>query len=145
MAASNQPTDVTVNETDPDSYLGKREELEVDKIFRALVKLEGSDLHLKAGRAPIVRVDGTLRSLNRAEIDAEEMVRLIFPMLTKRSKKILEEEGGCDFAYVVDVDDVEWRFRVNVLQQLGKLGMVARRVNNWIPDFEGLLHYSNGR
>ena len=138
MATTNEPADATVTASDADRYIGKREELEIDKIFRALVKLEGSDLHLKAGRAPIVRVDGTLRALNRAEIDAEEMVRLIFPMLTKRSKKILEEEGGCDFAYVVDVDDVEWRFRVNVLQQLGKLGMVARRVNNWIPDFEGL-------
>ena len=40
MAASNQPTDVTVNEADPNSYINKREELEVDKIFRALVKLE---------------------------------------------------------------------------------------------------------
>ena len=138
MATTNEPADATATASDADRYIGKREELEIDKIFRALVKLEGSDLHLKAGRAPIVRVDGTLRALNRAEIDAEEMVRLIFPMLTKRSKKILEEEGGCDFAYVVDVDDVEWRFRVNVLQQLGKLGMVARRVNNWIPDFEGL-------
>jgi twitching motility protein PilT len=39
---------------------------------------------------------------------------------------------------VVDVDGVTWRFRVNVLQQLGHVGMVARRVNNWIPDFSGL-------
>lgn len=138
MATSEQPVDVTVNGVDSNEYLGKREELEIDKIFRALVKLEGSDLHLKAGRSPIVRVDGTLRPLNRGEIDSEEMVRLIFPMLTKRTKRILEEEGGCDFSFVVDVDGEEWRFRVNILQQLGKLGLVARRVSNWIPDFSGL-------
>ena len=138
METSDQPTDVTVQESEVDDYLGKREELEIDKIFRALVKLEGSDLHLKAGRSPIVRVDGTLRPLNRGAIENEEMVRLIFPMLTKRTKRILEEDGGCDFAHVVDVDGVEWRFRVNILQQLGKLGMVARRVNNWIPSFSGL-------
>ncbi len=138
MAASDQPTDVTVNEVEPSDYINQRKELEIDKIFRALVKLEGSDLHLKTGRSPIVRVDGTLRPLNRGEIDNEEMVRLIFPMLTKRTKRILEEDGGCDFAYVVDVDGVDWRFRVNVLQQLGKLGMVARCVKNWIPDFNGL-------
>ena len=41
-------------------------------------------------------------------------------------------------AYTVDVDGTEWRFRVNMLQQLGKIGLVARRVNNFIPDFEGL-------
>ena len=36
------------------SLLKKRQELEVDKIFRALVKLEGSDLHLKVGQPPMV-------------------------------------------------------------------------------------------
>jgi len=38
----------------------------------------------------------------------------------------------------VEVDGVSWRFRVNMLKQLGKIGLVARRVNNHIPDFEGL-------
>ncbi|MEE2684987.1 MAG: twitching motility protein PilT, partial [Planctomycetota bacterium] len=48
-------------DNDVERFLKAREELEVDKIFRALVTLEGSDLHLKVGRPPIVRVDGTLR------------------------------------------------------------------------------------
>ena len=64
-------------------FLQDREELEVDKMFRALVKLEGSDLHLKVGRPPIVRVDGSLRELNRGPINREEMVRLLFPMMDK--------------------------------------------------------------
>jgi twitching motility protein PilT len=119
-------------------FLGKRQELEIDKLFRALVKLEGSDLHLKANRPPYVRVKGTLRPLSRGPIDDEEMVRIIFGMFDDRRKAIFDETGGCDFAHVVDVDGVSWRFRVNVLQQLGHVGMVARRVNNFIPDFEGL-------
>jgi twitching motility protein PilT len=119
-------------------YMGKRQELEVDKIFRALVKLEGSDLHMKVGRPPIVRVNGTLRELNRGVLDDEEMVRLLFPMLDERNRGIFDETGGADFAYTVEVDDIVWRFRVNMLQQLGHMGLVARRVSNWIPDFEGL-------
>ena len=119
-------------------FLETRKELEVDKIFRALVKLEGSDLHLKVGRPPIVRVDGTLKPLSRPPIEKEEMVRLLFPMMDKRNRKIFEDEGGADFAYTVDVDGVTWRFRVNMLQQLGNIGLVARRVSNWIPNFEGL-------
>ncbi len=39
-----------------DRFLAKKQELEVDKYFRALVKLEGSDLHMKVGQPPIVRV-----------------------------------------------------------------------------------------
>ena len=116
----------------------QQEKREVDKYFQALVKLEGSDLHMKVGRPPICRVDGSLRELNRGPIDVEEMVNLLFPMLDDRNRKIFEEEGGADFAYTVDVDGTTWRFRVNMLQQLGKIGLVARRVNNWIPDFKGL-------
>ena len=119
-------------------FLQKKEELEVDKIFRALVKLEGSDLHLKVGRPPIVRVNGSLRELNRGPIEREEMVRLLFPMMDKKNQKIFEDEGGADFAYTVDVDGESWRFRVNMLTQLGNIGLVARRISNWIPDFRGL-------
>ena len=115
-------------------------ELEIDKLFRALVKLEGSDLHLKVGCPPFVRVHGTLRPLNRGPIDAEEMGRLIFPMIDRdaRRQRIFAEDGGVDFAHTLDVDDKRWRFRVNVLQQMGNSGLVARRVNNRIPDFQSL-------
>ena len=125
-------------DSDAERFLERREELEVDKIFRALVTLEGSDLHLKVGRPPIVRVNGTLRDLTRPLINREEMVRLLFPMMDKRQRKIFEADGGVDFAYTVDVDGVMWRFRVNMFQQLGNIGLVARRVENFIPDFAGL-------
>ena len=119
-------------------FTEKRKEKEVDKYFRALVKLEGSDLHMKVGKPPIVRVNGTLKPLNRDPIDMTEMARLLFPMMNDRTRDIFDNEGGADFAYTIDVDGESWRFRVNMLQQLGKIGLVARRVNNFIPNFEGL-------
>jgi twitching motility protein PilT len=121
------------------SLTKKREPLEVDKIFKALVKLEGSDLHLKVDQPPMVRVKGELRALNRPAIDNDEMVRLLIPMMDERNLAIFEKEGGADFAYVCDVDGVSWRFRINLLKQLGKIGLVARRINNFIPDFRGLF------
>jgi twitching motility protein PilT len=120
------------------SLLHKRPDLEVDKLFRACVKLEASDLHLKVGKPPMVRVNGTLRPMNRGPIDDEEMVRMCYPLMNERNRKIFERDGGADFAHTVDVDGTVWRFRVNLLQQLGHMGMVARRVNNKIFDFEGL-------
>src|SRR5690606_34821542 len=80
------------------SLLHHREALEVDKIFRALVKLEGSDLHLKVGQPPMVRVGGELRPLNRPPIENEEMVRLLIPMMDDRNLEIFDREGGADFA-----------------------------------------------
>ncbi len=135
------------------SLLQKREALEVDKIFRALVKLEGSDLHLKVGQPPMVRVRGELRPLNRPPIENDEMVRLLLPMMDDRNLAIFEHDGGADFAYVIDIDGVSWRFRINLLKQLGRIGLVARRINNFIPDFRGLFlpesieqlcHYDQG-
>jgi len=96
-------------------------------------------LHLKVGTAPIVRVKGDLKPLNRPPIEVEEMVRLLIPMLDDRNRRIFEEEGGADFSYTVNVDGENWRFRVNMLKQLGRPGLVARRINNFIPNFEGLF------
>jgi twitching motility protein PilT len=130
------------NSTDGEAsrFFGKHADFEIDKLFRAVVKLEGSDLHLKVGLPPYVRVNGSLRPLNRSPVDDEEMVRLIWPMIKmqERREKIFEEDGGVDFAYSLKVDDKMWRFRVNVLQQMGHMGLVARRVNNYIPNFESL-------
>jgi len=127
-------------ELEQQRFLGKQQELEIDKLFRTVIKLEGSDLHLKVDLPPHVRVNGVLRPLNRKPVDDEEMVRLIFPMINiqERRRRIFEEDGGIDFAYMLDVDDKKWRFRVNVLQQMGHIGLVARRVNNVIPNFEEL-------
>jgi twitching motility protein PilT len=111
----------------------------VNKFFRALVKLEGSDLHMKVGSPPMVRSRGELRALKVESIDAQEMVQLLVPMLDEQGQKIFRETGGFDFAHTCDVDGVNWRFRVNMLTELGNIGLVARRINNFIPDFDGLF------
>lgn len=119
-------------------FAAKRPELPIDALFRALVKVGGSDLHLKVGKPPFARVKGELRAMNRPPIDNEQMSHLIFGSMTEHQLKIFEATGGSDYAHVCEVDGVNWRFRVNVLTQLGQVGMVARKVNNKIPNFEGL-------
>ena len=121
------------------SFIKNKAELEIDKLFRACVKLQASDLHLKVDKPPMVRVNGTLRPMNREPITDEEMVRLCFPLMNERNRKIFEKDGGADFAHTVQVEEILWRFRVNLLQQLGHVGLVARRVNSKVPDFRGLF------
>jgi twitching motility protein PilT len=118
---------------------GVKPRLEIDRLFEALVKLEGSDLHLKVGQPPFMRVKGSLQPLKADRLGDEQMRKLCLAMLDDRQKKILELDGGCDFAHTCVVGDIKWRFRVNLLYQQGSLGMVARRVNNKIPDFKGLF------
>ncbi len=80
-----------------------------------------------------------MQSLNRGPIDDAEMSRILYEFMVPRQRDILEDTGGADFAHVVQVDELTWRFRVNVLNQLGHLGLVARKVNNSIPVFEKLF------
>jgi twitching motility protein PilT len=113
-------------------------EPEANKLFRMTMKHKGSDLHLKVGLPPCMRMGGVLRQMQLPSLTTADMERLMFPLISARQKKILEDEGGVDFAHIVFEGDNETRFRVNLFRARGRLSLVARRVNNSIPSFEGL-------
>jgi twitching motility protein PilT len=114
----------------------KGKEPEVNKLFRMVMKYEGSDLHLKVGMAPMMRLAGTIRAMEMPPLTATDMEKLLLPILTPRQTQILEDTGGIDFAHIIGDD--ECRFRVNLFRQRGRLSLVARRVNTKIPDFKAL-------
>src|SRR5262245_649842 len=129
---------------------GKKEP-DVNKLFRMVMKYQASDLHLKVGQPPMMRLRGDIRRTEMRPLSQEDMEKLFFPILKQHHMKILEEEGGVDFSWVVGDD--ESRFRVSLFKQRGKLSLVSRRVNNVIPDFktlglpesiEKLCHYNDG-
>jgi twitching motility protein PilT len=128
---------ITMSEWTQSTYVPKKE-LEIDKIFRLSVKHEASDIHLQVGRPPIMRIKGTLRPLDMPPIGEEDMIKLIFPMMDQRNLDIFHHDGGSDFAKTIVEAGEEWRFRVNLMTQLSLLGMVARRIERFIPNFEGL-------
>ena len=114
-------------------------EPEANKLFRMVMRFKGSDLHLKVGMAPAMRLAGVLRQMQLPPLSSTDMERLMFPLLSARQKTILEETGGIDFAHIIfEPNGDETRFRVNLFRQRGRLSLVARRVNTSIPDFEGL-------
>ena len=118
-------------------------ELEINKIFKQLIKFGGSDLHLKVGRPPTLRIKGTLRELQMEPLTEDSLKALCFPMMDERNMNIFYEEGGADFAFVVEHENDKgvkehWRFRVNLFVQMGAVGMVSRKVERSIPNFEGL-------
>jgi twitching motility protein PilT len=114
----------------------RNREPEVNKLFRMVMKHEGSDLHLKAGLPPMMRLKGVIRQMDMKPISPEEMERLMFSIMTDHHRSILDKTGGADFAHIVGKD--ECRFRVNVFKQRGSLSLVARRVNAKVPTFEKL-------
>ena len=130
---------------------GKAREPEVNKLFRMVMKHEASDLHLKVGQPPMMRLRGDVRRADMRPLTQEDMERLLLPALKEKHRRILDDEGGVDFSYVVGND--ECRFRVSLFKQRGRLSCVARRVNNYIPSFqelglpesiEKLCHFNEG-
>src|SRR4051812_2143069 len=147
------PTEPVELVTMPDAKtlgLGPNEP-EVNKLFRMVMKFEASDLHLKVGQPPMMRLRGDIRRTDLKPLTQEDMERLLLPNLKPSHRKILEEEGGVDFSYVVGQDEA--RFRVSLFKQRGRLSLVSRRVNSLVPTFENLglpasieklCHFSEG-
>jgi len=115
---------------------GGPKEPEVNKLFRLVMKMQASDIHLKVGQPPMMRLRGDIRRMDMRVLTQEDMERLLLPALQPKHRKILDDEGGVDFSYVIGAD--EGRFRVSLFKQRGRLSLVARRVNSTIPNFAAL-------
>ena len=94
-------------------------------LLHALVSADGSDLHVKVGSPPRLRVDGRLRRLNVPDLkpaDTQHMVREVLP---EDLVEVFTHGHEADFAYAIPGVG---RFRVNAYQARGTYGMVFRKV-----------------
>src|SRR3990172_6448921 len=110
--------------------------MHIDDLLRVAVERKASDLHLKVGNFPYLRVDGALVALGEGKrLSAEDMLNMAFSMMSKRQKQKFKESAELDLAYGVAGLG---RFRVNVFQQRGNVGLVLRVVPTKIRTFEEL-------
>jgi twitching motility protein PilT len=111
--------------------------LNIDTLLRTACENKASDLHLKVGNYPYLRVDGDLRALTQySRISSEDMLNMAFSMMTNRQKQKFKENAELDMAYGVAGLG---RFRVNVFQQRGNVGMVLRVIPTKIRTLEELI------
>ena len=111
--------------------------MNVDDLLRIAVERKASDLHLKVGNHPYLRVDGHLAAISeQSRISPEDMLSMAFSMMTNRQKQKFKETAELDMAYGVAGLG---RFRVNVFQQRGNVGMVLRVIPTKIKTIEDLL------
>jgi twitching motility protein PilT len=110
--------------------------LSIDDLLRRAVESKASDLHLKVGNHPYLRIDGSLNALaDVPRVTPEEMLSMAFSMMTNRQKQKFKETAELDMAYGVAGLG---RFRVNVFQQRGNVGMVLRVIPTKIRTIEEL-------
>ncbi len=120
----------------PKPVTDPKKEPAINQLFRLVMKHEASDLHLKVGQPPMMRLRGDIRRMEMRPLTQEDMERLLLPNLSAKQRRILDDEGGVDYSYVIGAD--ECRFRVSLFRQRTRLSLVARRVNNNIPNFATL-------
>src|ERR1700728_2831367 len=110
--------------------------LNIDDLLRRAVENKSSDLHLKVGNHPYLRMDGVLYPQSYVpRITPEEMLSMAFSMMTNRQRQKFKETAELDMAYGVAGLG---RFRVNVFQQRGNVGMVLRVIPTKIRTIEEL-------
>jgi twitching motility protein PilT len=109
----------------------------IDELLRTACESKASDLHLKVGNYPYIRVDGDLRPLTQySRVSSEDMLNMAFSIMTNRQKQKFKEQTELDMAYGVAGLG---RFRVNVFQQRGNVGMVLRVIPTKIRTLEELF------
>jgi twitching motility protein PilT len=95
------------------------------------MELGASDLHLAAGRPALVRINGNLRQLGKAQLSDADMRMLLHSIMNARQREVYELEREVDFA--LGLDDGR-RFRVNAYFQRGRMAAALRAIPERVPD-----------
>jgi twitching motility protein PilT len=107
-----------------------------DRVLQAARQLGASDVHLKAGLPPVFRIKGDLRTVRDVPPLTREVVQTFaLGIMNDRQRDLFERTWDVDLAYATS-DGV--RYRVNVFQQRGAVGMVMRLIPPDVPPFEKL-------
>ena len=117
------------------SHVHMDHEPAINKFFKAAIKVDASDLHLKVGMPPKLRIQGFLKATTGDVMTEDKMEKLIFEILSEGQKTFFLENGALDFAWQVGKAD---RFRVNIFRQRGAISLAARHITSDIPPFESL-------
>ena len=109
--------------------------LNVDELLVICVERLASDLHVRAGGPPYLRIDGELVPLDGAPLSPPEVERMAFDLMNEDQARTFKQTNEMDFAYTLPGVA---RFRINAFRQRGSAGIAVRRVLPGSSSFEAL-------
>jgi twitching motility protein PilT len=111
--------------------------MDINDLLKKAHTLTASDLHIKVGSPPIVRVNGELTPMTtERKLSQEDAAKIAFSVMTPGQSETFKRKNDIDLAYSVPGLG---RFRCNVFIQRGTIGMVFRVIPMRIPTIEELL------
>jgi twitching motility protein PilT len=108
---------------------------EIEKLMVACARNKASDLHLKAGQKPILRVNTVLHELGNRALTSEDIRRIMNEIMSEQQRDRFETEHDLDFAY--SIPNIG-RYRINMFMERGSIAVAMRRVSTSIPSFDEL-------
>jgi twitching motility protein PilT len=111
------------------------EMIDLNALLRTVAEKGGSDLHLRVGSSPLIRIDGQLQSLGGPRLTPEDTGTLVRSIMPPQRWTRLEQHKEADFAHSVQGIG---RFRANAYFQRGSISVVFRRVRVGSPSYEEL-------
>ncbi|MGC9454208.1 MAG: type IV pilus twitching motility protein PilT [Phycisphaerae bacterium] len=109
--------------------------IRLEKYFQAVIKQDASDLHLKAGSPPHIRIKGELRPTKSDPLSGDDIEQMARELMTEKQQAYFDEHGSIDVAHELAGSD---RFRINIFRQRGDVSISVRRVERKIPHFDDL-------
>jgi twitching motility protein PilT len=111
--------------------------MHINDLLKIAVERKASDLHLKVGAFPVIRIDGTLIPLaDMRRLMQEDTIAMAFSIMSARQKEKFKNNFEIDIAY--NVPNLG-RFRCNIFQQRGTVGLVLRVIPAKILSIRDLL------
>ena len=111
--------------------------MHINDLLKTAVERKASDLHLKVGAFPVLRVDGVLKPMNEMRrLLQEDTMAMAFSIMTARQKEKFKTEFEIDTSYQVPTLG---RFRCSIFQQRGTVGLVLRVIPTRILTLRELL------
>ncbi|MCD6310559.1 MAG: type IV pili twitching motility protein PilT, partial [Candidatus Eremiobacteraeota bacterium] len=107
--------------------------MHIDELLRKMMEQGASDLHLKVGQPPVIRIHGKLYSMEMAPFTQETLSNMLMAIIPPQMVSRFEEDRDLDFSYQVESGP---RFRVNMFYQKGNTGAVFRQIPTDIPTLE---------
>jgi twitching motility protein PilT len=109
--------------------------MDINELLRYTVERGASDLHLKVGNVPFIRVDGALDPAPFQALTAADTEVFAEALLTEHKRREFRETNEADLGYTLAGVG---RFRVNIFRQRAVIGLAVRRVRSEVPTFEEL-------
>jgi twitching motility protein PilT len=106
-----------------------------EQLLRYLAERGGSDLHLKVGSPPLVRLDGELHRVGEGPVTSDDAIRIAQAIMPQERVEEMRGKHEADFAYSMPGVG---RFRCNVFKQRGSVSIAMRRIRIGSPSFEEL-------